>query len=106
MAENNIQPTVGTNMAKSIPVPMHKARNPINLFFLKKLITTPPLDQLKKQLYKRYEITATSASSIIYHSTGGSTLEIMKMARMMHKIPAYLLYVYRIEIPPKKLYII
>jgi len=38
IAENITHPIVGTVTAKSIPNPMQNARNPNNLFLLKKLI--------------------------------------------------------------------
>lgn len=109
IAENITQPIVGTITANSIPRPMQNVRKPSSLFFLKKLILTllqllfPKLSiidqladssrghQIRKQLYSRYPITATTAATMKYHMNIGMNLESRIMDSTMHKIPAYLL---------------
>ena len=101
IAENNTHPIVGTITAKRTPKPMHNARKPSNLFFLKKLkMISPPLSYMKKQLYNRYPIIAIDAATTKYHRNIGINLEIKNTESMMHKQPAYLLYVYLISNPP------
>jgi hypothetical protein len=97
IAENITHPIVGTITANRIPKPMQKAKNPISLFFLKKLIMLPPIfftkdilsNYIKKQLYSRYAIIAIAATTTKYHRNIGMNLEIRKTERMIHKQPAY-----------------
>ncbi len=101
IAENNTHPIVGIKIANNTPKPTQKAKNPSSLFFLKKLILLSPLYQIKKQLYRRYPIIAIAATTMKYHRNIGTNLEIRKTERIMHKQPAYFLYVYRIITPPR-----
>lgn len=107
MAENNTQPMVGTSTANKIPRPTQKARKPISLFFLKILKVLPSQRLLiqhtiykKKQLYSKYPITARAAATMKYHRAAGINLDIRNIDRIMHKPPAYLLYVYLITDHP------
>jgi len=104
IAENISQPIAGTVTAKIIPKPMQKVRNPISLFFLKMLMLLPLSVYKKKQLYKRYPITAITAATIKYHRNAGMNLDIRNIERIIHRQPAYLLYVYLIIYHPCFIY--
>jgi len=100
IAENITQPIVGTRTAKSIPSPMQNARKPISFFLFNKLMMSFLLyyikTYIKKQLYSRNPIIATAAATAKYHRKSGMNLETRKTDSMIHKQPAYLLYVYLI----------
>mgnify|MGYP006962796781 FL=1 len=96
IAENITQPIVGTRTAKSIPSPMQNARKPISFFLFNKLMMSFLLYYIKKQLYSRNPIIATAAATAKYHRKSGINLETRKTDSMIHKHPAYLLYVYLI----------
>jgi hypothetical protein len=96
IAENITQPIVGTRTAKSIPSPMQNARKPISFFLFNKLMMSFLLYYIKKQLYSRNPIIATAAATAKYHRKSGMNLETRKTDSMIHKQPAYLLYVYLI----------
>ena len=55
---------------------------------------------MKKQLYSRYPIITIAATTIKYHKNIGINLEIINTDNIIHKQPAYLLYVYLIINPP------
>ena len=101
IAENVTHPIVGTRTAKSIPSPMQNARKPVSFFRFNNVI--PPIlykTYIKKQLYSRNPIIATAAATAKYHRKSGINLETRKTDSMIHKQPAYLLYVYLIVKSP------
>jgi len=100
IAENVTHPIVGTRTAKSIPSPMQNARKPISFFLFNKLMMSFLLYYIKKQLYSRNPIIATTAATAKYHRKSGMNLETRKTDSMIHKQPAYLLYVYLIVKSP------
>jgi hypothetical protein len=51
---------------------------------------------MKKQLYSRTPIIAITAATAKYHRNRGMNLETRNTDSMMHKQPAYFLYVYLI----------
>ena len=100
IAENITQPIVGTRIANSIPSPMQNVRKPINFFLFNKLMMSFLLYYIKKQLYSRNPIIATTAATAKYHRNSGMNLETRNTDSMIHKQPAYLLYVYLIVESP------